>query len=411
MTKTAILYARVSTQEQYEHGYSLRQQIEALRDYAETNGYRVLEEVKDSGFSGASLNRPGLNRVRDLVAAGGVDLVLAQERDRISREPAYHYVLRNEFADYGTALRALNDSADGSPTGDLTDGILDQIAKFQRLQFAHKSRQNKIKKAREGKVMGSGTPPYGFRYNADRTKYKIDEQAMAVVRRIFRMVGAEGQSLHAVKKTFEREGVSPSGRGRSWLLMSIRRTIRNDVYRPHGYDEVKDKVSPDVAAGLKPDRSYGIAWYGRERVTLTPDGKKRRSFQQNPRSEWVAIPIPDAGVPRDHVDAARAALDGQTRKPKPGDSRTDLERLKGGQQRLRQLKAQKRFILETFGQGMKLGLMWFPPQMRRAIHQMLRLKITVSGDGTIWAEADVDANVIRLTRDVEEYARRLNEAK
>jgi hypothetical protein len=89
----------------------------------------------------------------------------------------------------------------------------------------------------------------------------------------------------------------------------------------------------------------------------------------------------------------------------------ELDRLKGGQQRLRQLKAQKRFVLETFGEGMKLRLMWFPPPMRRAIYQMLRLKITVSGDGTIWAEADVDANVIRLTRDVEEYARRLNEAK
>lgn len=89
----------------------------------------------------------------------------------------------------------------------------------------------------------------------------------------------------------------------------------------------------------------------------------------------------------------------------------ELDQLKGGQQRLRQLKAQKRFILETFGEGMNLGLMWFPSQMRRAIYQMLRLKITVRGDGTIRAEADVDANVIRLTRDVEEYAQRLNEAK
>jgi hypothetical protein len=100
---------------------------------------------------------------------------------------------------------------------------------------------------------------------------------------------------------------------------------------------------------------------------------------------------------------------------KPDEDRAAAEQklvqLKGGQQRIRQLNAQKRFILETFGEGLKLGLMWFPPQMRRAIYQMLRLKLTVSGDGTIRAEADVDANVIRLTRDVEEYARRLNEAK
>ncbi len=75
--KTAILYARVSTEEQARSGYSLAQQIEALRAYAEQEGYQVLEEVSDRGQSGASLERPGMDRVRDLVTAGGVSVVLA----------------------------------------------------------------------------------------------------------------------------------------------------------------------------------------------------------------------------------------------------------------------------------------------------------------------------------------------
>ncbi len=89
--KRAILYARVSTDEQARSGYSMAQQIEALRGYAASEGYAVLEEVSDPGQSGASLGRPGLDRVRDLVAAGGVSVVLAQDRDRFAREPAYHY--------------------------------------------------------------------------------------------------------------------------------------------------------------------------------------------------------------------------------------------------------------------------------------------------------------------------------
>jgi hypothetical protein len=93
----AILYARVSTDEQARSGYSLAQQLEALREYAAREGYEVLEEVVDPGQSGASLERPGLDRVRDLVAAGGVAVVLAQDRDRFSREPAYTYLLRSEF--------------------------------------------------------------------------------------------------------------------------------------------------------------------------------------------------------------------------------------------------------------------------------------------------------------------------
>src|SRR3712207_9276791 len=93
-SKRAILYARVSTDEQARSGYSLAQQIEALRQYAVREGYQVLEEVTDPGQSGASLERPGMDRVRDLVAAGGVDVVFAQDRDRFSREPAYHYLLK-----------------------------------------------------------------------------------------------------------------------------------------------------------------------------------------------------------------------------------------------------------------------------------------------------------------------------
>ena len=62
----AVLYARVSTEEQARSGYSLAQQLEALREHAAREGYEVLEGVEDPGQSGASLARPGLDRVRDL---------------------------------------------------------------------------------------------------------------------------------------------------------------------------------------------------------------------------------------------------------------------------------------------------------------------------------------------------------
>jgi predicted site-specific integrase-resolvase len=69
--KRAILYARVSTDEQARAGYSLAQQLEALREYAAREGYEVLEEVQDAGQSGASLERPGLDYIRTLVSEGG----------------------------------------------------------------------------------------------------------------------------------------------------------------------------------------------------------------------------------------------------------------------------------------------------------------------------------------------------
>src|ERR687896_10750 len=160
----AILYARVSTDEQARSGYSLAQQLEALREYAAREGYEVLEEVADPGQSGASLERPGMDRVRDLVAAGDVSVVLAQDRDRLSREPAHHYLLRQEFEKCGCKLRALNARGDESPEGELTDGILDQLAKFERAKLIERSRRGKMRKAREGRAVTS-TPNYGFRLN------------------------------------------------------------------------------------------------------------------------------------------------------------------------------------------------------------------------------------------------------
>src|ERR671923_1042391 len=148
--KRAILYARVSTDEQARTGYSLAQQLEALREYVSREGYEVLEEVSDPGQSGASLERPGMDRVRDLVAAGGVSVVLAQDRDRFAREPAYIYLLRRGFEEYGTKIRALNDRGDDSPEGDLTDGILDQIANFERAKIAERTRRGRLRRAGGG---------------------------------------------------------------------------------------------------------------------------------------------------------------------------------------------------------------------------------------------------------------------
>src|SRR3712207_6375036 len=81
--KRAVLYARVSTEEQVRSGYSLAQQLEALRAHCEREGYEVLEEVSDPGQSGACLERPGMDRVRDLVATGGV---ARSEERRVGKE-------------------------------------------------------------------------------------------------------------------------------------------------------------------------------------------------------------------------------------------------------------------------------------------------------------------------------------
>src|SRR5215217_5442441 len=204
--KRAILYARVSTEEQARSGYSLAQQLEALRSYAAREGYEVLEEVMDRGQSGASLERPGMDRVRDLVVTGGVSVVLAQDRDRFAREPAYHYLLKREFEEHSCKLRALNDHGDDSPESELTEGILDQLAKYERAKVAERTRRGKLRKAREGRVIRAGRPTFGFRYDEAGDGLLVHEPEMAIVQKIFRYA-AEGVPVRAIQARLYSEGI------------------------------------------------------------------------------------------------------------------------------------------------------------------------------------------------------------
>ncbi len=226
-----VLYARVSTEEQARSGYSLAQQIEALRTHAEREGYEILEEVSDPGHSGASLARPGMDRVRDLVAEGGVSVVLAQDRDRIAREPAYHYLLKQEFAKRGCRIRAMNDRGDETPEGELTDGILDQLAKFERAKIAERTRRGKARKAREGRAV-TPTANYGFRFNEAKDGLVVHEPEMHVIRKVFEMA-AEGLGVGAIQSRLHAQGIHAPKGGRIWARPVIRRLVDSDIYKPH----------------------------------------------------------------------------------------------------------------------------------------------------------------------------------
>jgi hypothetical protein len=151
------------------------------------------------------------------------------------------------------------------------------------------------------------------------------------VRRIVRMVGLEGATLHRVKKTLEAEGVPTPDRGRYWNKKTLRRMILEDIYTPFTVEEIQSLVadgliSAEVAARLDPEAEYGIWWFNRRRYERwrisEPDGnggrtyRWRQTFITRPRSEWIGVPVPSSGIPREWLDAARDAIkDNRPRTP------------------------------------------------------------------------------------------------
>ena len=331
----AVLYARVSTDEQARSGYSLAQQIEALRAHCAHEDYKIMEEVLDEGWSGAYLERPGLDRVRDLVEAGGVGVVLAQDADRITRDPGHRAFLDDEFERLDVRLVALDDWGDDTHEGELLKFLKGWVSKGERLKIAERSRRGMLRKAREGKVILPPIPDYGFVANETRDGYLVDEAKMVLVRRILYMVGVEAFSINRVVSTLAAEGILTATGKRRWSRTMIRNMIKDDAYKPHTHSEMTELLSPVVASRLDPEKCYGVWWFNRRRVAHTQvvrraeigggrTYRKATKLAHRPMEEWVAVPIPDAGVPREVVEAARKAIEDNARPSAAGERSWEL---------------------------------------------------------------------------------------
>lgn len=289
-----ILYVRVSTEEQAKTGLSLADQVRELTAHAEAKDLTVVEVVRDEGYSGASPDRPGLARVMELAEAGAAGAVVATKRDRFFRSRLYRLLLERDLKEHGVRLVALNDV--GHRIG---DGLLDDFAEWEREQITARTMAGKLQKAREGKIVAGRLPVYGFRYTADRNHYEVDEARMVAVRRLFELA-AEGRSVHAVARTLDAEGF-PAPSANRWQRPTVREVVLDDTYYPFSREEVARLVTPQVAEVLAAE-TYGVWWYNRREAVKTSRGKRIR---KKPREEWIAVPVPDAGVPRHVADEAR----------------------------------------------------------------------------------------------------------
>jgi DNA invertase Pin-like site-specific DNA recombinase len=308
--KRAVLYARVSTEAQAtDDKTSLAQQIAALEGYASSQDYEVIARVavQQPNDTIDREARPGLDEVWGMVEAGEVDVVFAQDSDRIVREPYLRGYLNLRFAEHGVKLRALDDAEDASEYADVINFLRGTQAKAERTKFAERSQRNKLFHAREGKVITA--PPYGFR--KDGYSAVVVPEKMAVVRRMFALVASE-RTLHAAKSAFEREGIHAPGAenartqngSKVWRVSTIRNMVENDAYRPHAREELEEMVergqlAQSVLDRLDTERPHGVLWYNTRRIAKKAGRRVDRGLK--PEVEHIAVPVPDAGVPLENV--------------------------------------------------------------------------------------------------------------
>ena len=176
------LYPRVSTQEQAKEGYSIGEQIDRLKKYSAAMGWEVYKIYTDAGFSGANMDRPGLQEMIKDVKAGKINKVVVYKLDRLSRSQLDTlYLIEKVFLANGTDFVSMNESFDTSTSfGRAMIGVLAVFAQLEREQIKERMSVGKEGRAKEGLWHG-GQQPIGYDYNSTTDQLEINDfEAMCV---------------------------------------------------------------------------------------------------------------------------------------------------------------------------------------------------------------------------------------
>ena len=281
-TIQAALYARVSSERQATT-QTIASQLAALRERVTVDGYVVPEAMQflDDGYSGTTLVRPALERLRDLVAAGAVDRLYIHSPDRLARKYAYQVLLVDEFHRAGVAVVFLNRALGRSPEDDLLLQVQGMMAEYERAKILERHRRGKLHAARAGKVNVLGGAPYGYRYidkhaGGGQARYEVLPDEARVVRQVFAWVGGDRVTIGEVCRRLTQAGERTRTGRTVWERSVVGGILHNPAYQ-------------------------GTAAFGKTRQgPLRPRLRAQRGRPQPPRratadyavpaAEWLPIP-------------------------------------------------------------------------------------------------------------------------
>ena len=237
---TVAAYVRVSTQRQAQ-AQSIEQQLERLRAHLRGQGVELASGsiFRDDGYSGATLNRPGLDRLRDAVRTGEVERVLATDPDRLARNHVQLMVLLEELERVGCEIAFLDRPMSREPQDQLLLQIRGAVAEYERTLIAERMRRGRQAKLRAGCLLPWTRPPYGYRLDPDRPRdpagVTLEPAEAAVVRELFAGYVEDHASLFGLAKHLHALGIaSPAGRP-WWSPTTLRGLLTNPTYTGQVY--------------------------------------------------------------------------------------------------------------------------------------------------------------------------------
>lgn len=282
--RTAAIYARVSSARQ-KKDETIASQVAALREYVAAAGLAVPEQwvFEDDGHSGATLARPALERLRDLVAGIGVEVVVCYSPDRLARKFAYQALLIEEFTRAGTRVEFVKGPRGDSPEDQLMVQFQGMFAEYEKAQIMERYRRGKAHRAKAGSVNVLSGAPYGYRYVRKSphapAAYQIVAHEAVLVREIFRRYADDGVAIADLARWLGEQG-APTRTGKTrWDRSVVWAILRNPAYAGQAVNGKTKAINESAAL----NRVGRLAGRTTGRAITTVD---------RPPEEWVHIPVP-----------------------------------------------------------------------------------------------------------------------
>jgi len=281
--KTAAIYARVSSDKQREEN-TIASQTAALITFAREQQFEVPQEwvFEDDGYSGASLIRPGLERVRDLAAEGLIQAILVYAPDRLSRRYAHQILLIEELARAGVETLFVRAPRGSTPEDELLVQFQGMIAEYERAQILERSRRGKRHRARQGEVSVLSGAPFGYHFirktDHSAAYYEIDEEQARVVRRVFELYGVDGLSIGAIAHLLNEQAIPTCKRRGRWERSTVWGMLRNPAYKGQACFG-KTTIAPRQRITRPIRLRGGVA-------------TRNSASHERPREDWITIPVP-----------------------------------------------------------------------------------------------------------------------
>ncbi len=277
------LYARVSSDQQNE-ARTIESQVADLRARIATTGMTLPAELEfvDNGYSGATLIRPALERLRDVAAAGGIDHLYVHCPDRLARNYAHQVLLLEELLRAGVEVIFLNREVGQTPEDQLLLQVQGMIAEYERAKILERSRRGKRHAAQVGRVSVLSCAPYGYRYispwdAAGEARFEIVPEEARVVRQIFEWVGQDRCSIGEVVRRLNAAHEQTRTGKTVWDRATVWGILKNPAYKGEAAFG-KTAVEP-LRPRLRAQRSR----------SLQP--KKAYSVHDVPPDQWLSIPV------------------------------------------------------------------------------------------------------------------------